>query len=442
MKWALAQDYHVLLAGDRHSALAIVNQEHPSVVTLDLGLPPHPTGVEEGMSTLAGIIEQDSFTKVIIISGRSEKEHALQAISQGAYDFLCKPIQADELKVILQRALYVSGLEREHRALQDRLSGEAYDHSYEGMIGSSPQMQQVFVTIRKVATTDVPVLIEGESGTGKELVARAIHRQSQRQEGPFTTINCGAIPENLLESELFGYEKGAFTGAHIQKKGRIEAAQGGTLFLDEVGELSLSLQVKLLRFLQERCIERVGGREEIIVDARVIAATNVDLGKAMAENRFREDLYYRLGVLVIPLPPLRERGDDVQLLARTLLQRYAMENKMENKKKITGFTQQALHALETHHWPGNVRELENRIKRAVIMADGSKITSANLELSTPSNRHANKSLKEARKTLERELVQRALESTKGNLTQAAANLGISRPTLYELIEKLGINKRG
>jgi two-component system NtrC family response regulator len=437
MKWALAQDYHVLLAGDRQSALAIVNQEHPSVVTLDLGLPPHSTGVDEGMSTLAGIIEHDSLTKVIIITGRTEKEHALQAIGRGAYDFLCKPIQVEELKVILQRALYVSGLEREYRALQDRLSGEAHDDSYEGMIGSSPQMQQVFVTIRKVATTDVPVLIEGESGTGKELVARAIHRQSQRQEGPFTTINCSAIPENLLESELFGYEKGAFTGAYTQRKGRIEAAQGGTLFLDEVGELSLSLQVKLLRFLQERCIEHVGGREEITVDARVIAATNVDLRKAMAESRFREDLYYRLGVLVITLPPLRERGDDIQLLARALLQRYAVEN----RKKITGFTQQALHALEIHHWPGNVRELENRIKRAVIMADGSRVTSANLELSSPSNKYTNKSLKEAREAVERELVQRALESTKGNLAQAAANLGISRPTLYELIEKLGINKR-
>lgn len=436
MRWVLAQDYRVFLAEGRQSALAILSQESPLIVILDLGLPPSPSGVEEGMLALAGMIEQDPLIKVIILSGRTEKEYALQAIEQGAYDFLYKPIQVDELKVILRRALYVSGIEREHRDLQRRLSGEEERNSYEGMLGVSPQMQQVFATIRKVAATDVPVLIEGESGTGKELVARAIHRQSERRGGPFVVINCGAIPETLLESELFGHEKGAFTGAHIQRKGRIEAAQGGTLFLDEIGELAPPLQVKLLRFLQERRVERVGGRGEISVDARVLAATNVDLKKAIADGCFREDLYYRLGVVTIALPPLRERGRDIHVLARAFLQRYAREN----KSKITGFTRQALRALETYGWPGNVRELENRIKRAVIMADGRRVTSGSLEISASPGNYTGMGLKEAREQLEREMIRHALVRSKNNLTRAAADLGISRPTLYELMEKLGIKR--
>jgi two-component system NtrC family response regulator len=297
-------------------------------------------------------------------------------------------------------------------------------------------MQETFAAIRRVATTDVPVLIVGESGTGKELTARAIHRLSDRKDGSFVAINCGAIPENLLESELFGHEKGAFTNAHMQRKGRIEGAQGGTLFLDEIGELPLALQVKLLRFLQERVIERVGGREEIPINARVLAATNIDLKKAMSEGRFREDLYYRLGVVVLTVPPLRGRGGDTILLANLFLQRYAAEN----KKKAVKFSQAALHALENHSWPGNIRELENRIKRSVIMTEGNQITPAHLELAEPTDPYSGKRLKEAREVLERELVQRALARTKGNLTQAAAELGISRPTLYELMEKLKIEK--
>jgi two-component system NtrC family response regulator len=302
------------------------------------------------------------------------------------------------------------------------------------MIGTSPPIQGIFTTIRKVATTDIPVLIIGESGTGKELAARAIHRLSSRSGGPFVAINCGAIPENLLESELFGHEKGSFTGAHMQRKGRIESAQGGTLFLDEVGELTPALQVKLLRYLQEQKIERVGGREEIEVDARVLAATNRNPKEAISEGKLREDLYYRLGVVVVALPPLRDRGEDIILLATAFLQRFSQET----KKRIAGFTKGASMALEGHPWPGNIREMENRVRRAVIMAEGNKITAADLELEGPVARLDGRTLKEAREELQRELVQRALARHKGNISQAAQQLGISRPTLYELMEKLGI----
>lgn len=321
MKWALVRDYEVFLANDRPNALEILRSERPAVVTLDLGLPPHPEGVEEGFLALADMLEQDSLAKVIIITGQGEKDNALKAIGQGAYDFFCKPIQIDELKVVLSRAFHLSQLEMENRELQQKVTGEAFDK----MLGTSPKMQEVFAAIRKVATTEVPVLITGESGTGKELVARAIHRESSKKDGPFVVINCGAIPENLLESELFGHEKGSFTGAHIQRKGRIEAAHGGTLFLDEIGELSLPLQVKLLRFLQEQRIERVGGREEIVVEARVLTATNMDLKQGISDGRFREDLYYRIEVVSIDLPPLRKREGDILLLANAFLRKYVAE---------------------------------------------------------------------------------------------------------------------
>lgn len=434
MKWALVQDYEIFLAEDRSSALDILRKEQPAVITLDLGLPPRPGEVGEGFLALAEILEQDPFNKVIIITGQDEKQNALKAMGQGAHDFFCKPIQIDELKVVLHRAYYVSQLEREHRELQEQLSSE----TFEGMLGTSPQIQEVFVSIRKVATTEAPVLILGESGTGKELVAKAIHHLSTRKGEPFVVINCSAIPESLLESELFGHEKGAFTGAHVQRKGRFEVAQGGTLFLDEIGELSLPLQVKLLRFLQEQRIERVGGRGEIFVDVRVIAATNRDLKEAMKEGLFREDLYYRLGVVTISLPPLKKREGDILFLATSLLRRYSMEN----KKKVSGFTTQSIRAVETHHWPGNVRELENRIKRAVIMAEGTKITPQDLELaSPPDGRYEGRGLREARERLEKDLILRALDRNKGHITKAAEELGISRPTLYELMEKLGINKK-
>lgn len=430
MKWALAQDYEVLLSEDRLGALEIFSKEKPPVVTLDLGLPPYPGEVKEGFLALAEMLSQDHLVKVVVITGQGEKGHALKAIGEGAYDFFCKPIQIEELKVVLSRAFYVSQLEREYRGLKQQVGRE----SFGGMLGTSRPMQEVFGSIRKVATTEVPVLIVGESGTGKELVAKAIHMNSSRREYPFVVINCSAIPETLLESELFGHEKGAFTGAHIQRKGRFEMVQGGTLFLDEIGELSLPLQVKLLRFLDEQKIERVGGRETIVVDARVLTATNRDLNQALKEGKFREDLYYRLGVVTISLPPLREREGDILVLATALLQRYAYEN----KRKITEFTPQAIQTIKTYPWPGNVRELENRVKRAVIMAEGQKITLTDLELNISYSKYEVKGLKEARNELDKGLIQNALVKNKRNITKAAEELGISRPTLYELMEKLGI----
>ncbi|MFH2044348.1 MAG: PEP-CTERM-box response regulator transcription factor [Pseudomonadota bacterium] len=433
MKWALSNDYRVFLAEDRKSALALFKKETPAVITLDLGLPPHPAGVEEGFLTLSEILTENRQLKVIIITGRGEKENALRAVAQGAYDFFYKPIQIDELKVVLKRAFYVSYLEQEQRILQSRLSG----NSFEGMLGTCPKIQEVFSTIKKVSTTDAPVLITGESGTGKELVARAIHSLSNRKSNSFIAINCGAIPENLLESELFGHEKGSFTGAHTQRKGRIEMAEGGTLFLDEIGELPLSLQVKLLRFLQEKVIERVGGREEIEVDTRVLSATNRDLEEAMKDGSFRNDLYYRLGVISIALPPLRERKGDVLLLAKAFLERYTDEN----RKKIKGYTSDAINAIEQYEWPGNIRELENRIKRAVIMAEGGKISPEDLEMkSSAPAKFEGMGLKEAREALEKELILKALFKNNSNLTKAACELGISRPTLYDLMEKFEIPK--
>ena len=431
LKWALARDYEVFLAGDRQKAQDVMQKKQPSVVTLDLGLPPLPTGVEEGFTALSDILTDYPHTKVIIITGQGEKEHALRAIEQGAYDFFYKPIQVDELTVMLRRAFYVSQLESEQRELQRRLISD----SFEEMLGTSKKMQEVFAKIRKVSTTDVPVLITGDSGTGKELVAHAIHRLSLRKGGPFVVINCGAIPENLLESELFGHEKGSFTGAHIQRKGRIELADGGTLFLDEIGELSPQLQVKLLRFLEEPVIERVGGRKRIEVDARVLAATNRDLKKAMKEGSFREDLFFRLGVILISLPPLQDREGDILLLAKAFFQRYAWEN----RKKLTGFTKEAITAIERYSWSGNVRELENRIKRAVIMAESKKLTPEDLELDVPVATYESVNLKEARESLEKELILKALSRNNGNISKAAKDLGVSRPTFYDLMEKAGVS---
>jgi len=433
MKWALSKDYQVLLAEDRASAMTLVRQESPSVITLDLGLPPYPADAREGLDTLSEI-QENAQAKVIVITGRVEKEHALQAISLGAYDYFYKPIQIDELKVVLQRAFHIHHLEEEQRNLRKNLQSE---DSFEGMLGTSPQIQEVFSVIRKVATTDVSILITGESGTGKELVARAIHRLSTRRDQPFVVINCGAIPENLLESELFGHEKGAFTGAHMQKKGRVEAAQGGTLFLDEIGELPMALQVKLLRFLQEQKFERVGGRKQISIDVRVLAATNRDLKQTMAEGRFREDLYHRISVVTVSLPPLREREGDIPLLANAFLQRFSQEL----KKKVSGFSQPAINALLNHSWTGNIRELENHIKRAVIMAEGRKISPADLEININHNGNGNLTLKEAREQIERTLIVETLALYKDNITKTAEKLGISRPTLYELMDKLGIAKK-
>ena len=431
MRWALAADYDVTAASDRTSAIEAVRLHAPMVVLLDLGLPPNPGTPEEGLAALAEILAIDPHTKVVIISGQGEKEVAIRAVGAGAYDFMGKPVDVDELKMLLKRAFHVARLEREYRQVQQRLQGD----TFEGMIGSASRMQSVFGTIRKVATTDAPVLILGESGTGKEMTARAIHERSARKNGPFVAINCSAIPETLIESELFGHEKGAFTGAHTMRKGRMEMAAGGTLFLDELGEIPLLLQVKLLRFLQDQRIERVGGRQEISVDTRIIAATNADLKKGMATGTFREDLFYRLAVVQILLPPLREREQDVLVLAQDFLRRFASESGKEN----LAFAPDATRAIRQHDWPGNVRELQNRVRRAVIMG-GKRITAEDLELVAGRGTNSGSTLREAREDLERDMIRSALRKHGGKMSATAIELGISRPTLYELMDKLNLQK--
>ncbi len=432
MKWALTADYEIVMAEDRASGLEAFRTHKPAVALLDLGLPPRAGDTEEGFALLAEILAVDKMTKAIVITGQNEREHALRAIATGAYDFLCKPVSMDELKILIKRCFHVAGLERENRNLWQNLG----DGLFEGMLGTGQKTQEMFSAIRKVATTEAPVLLLGESGTGKEKAALAVHCRSPRSGGPFIAINCGAIPETLIESELFGHEKGAFTGAHVQRKGRIETADGGTLFLDEIGELPAPLQVKFLRFLQEQRFTRVGGREEIKTNVRVIAATNADLKGNIQSGKFREDLYYRLAVVTISLPPLRERGDDAKLLAQIFLQRFATEN---GKTNLT-FQPEALRALTRHTWPGNIRELENRVKRAVIMADNKRITSADLELTQEGGGDRPTTLKEAREAVERVMIQQVLQRHAGRISSAAIELGISRPTLYELMEKLGIQR--
>jgi two-component system, NtrC family, response regulator len=431
MRWALTTDYNLLEASDRVTALTQVRQVMPQLLVLDLGLPPDIDGASEGLAILRETLHVNASAKVIVLTGNSDHSKAVAAIESGAYDFIEKPVQLEVLKIVLQRAVYLANLEREHRKLQEKTAC----NEFEGLIGDSAGMQEVFRMIRRVGPSDVPVLITGESGTGKELVARAIHRQSTRKEQAFVAINCGAIPETLLESELFGYEKGAFTGAAQQRKGWIESAQGGTLFLDEIGDIPLGLQVKLLRFLQTHEIHRLGGKETIAVEARIMAATNVDLGMAIHEGRFREDLYYRLCVVTISVPPLKMRGSDITLLARTFLARFAEEQ----KKPVKGFTPQASEALMVHHWPGNVRELENRIKRAVVMTEVRYVTPENLELEGALSPDMS-TLKASRQSREKELVRLTLEKAEGNISRAAAELGISRPTLYQLLARYGLKK--
>jgi two-component system, NtrC family, response regulator len=434
MKWALNQDYDLCFAEDRRKALEAYVANAPAVTLLDLGLPPRPNECDEGMAALSDILAIDSTAKVIVISGQSEKRNAIQAVGAGAYDFLCKPVEMEELKFLLHRCIHVVDLEKEYRQLQQSQRSEVF----EDMLGISPQMQSVFSFIRKVAGANVPVLLLGESGTGKEMAAAAIHRRSVRKSGPFVAINCNAIPENLLESELFGHEKGAFTGAHIQRKGLLETASGGTLFLDEIGELPPAIQVKLLRFLQEQRFQRVGGRQEIQVDTRLVAATNADLKQLITARKFREDLYFRLAVITIRLVPLRERGEDIVFLAREFLQRYASQN--GHTKKV--FAPDALRAMTCYSWPGNVRELQNRVKRGVIMANGTRVSAKDLELDQGKHLASSSAttLKQAREHVERQLIEQALARNSGKITSAAVDLGISRPTLYELMEKLGISK--
>jgi len=433
MDWALRDEFDVCRAGDRASALAAFRGKSPAVVILDLGLPPHPRDAREGLLALEEILNERPSAKVVIISGNTDRENALKAIRVGACDFFSKPVAIDELRVVLGRALFRIDLEQEDRG--DAPSQEPFEE----LLGNSPQMIRIFQTITKVAPTDVPVLITGESGTGKELIASAIYRRSHRREGPFVPINCGAIPAQLLESELFGHEKGAFTGATSQRKGRFEQAHGGTLFLDEIGEMDPGLQVKLLRFLQDGVIERVGGRERIPLDTRIIAATNKDLKLAVDRGEFREDFYYRLAVVQIPVPPLRERGEDILLLANSFFRRYTREFK---KESIHGFSPQVEERILSYGWQGNVRELENRIKRAVVLSEGPLINPSELDLAPSTGEEAGQAkqgmmlnMKKAKEGLEREMVQRAISRAGGNISRAAKLLGISRPTLYELIQK-------
>lgn len=430
MKWALNDEYEVLLAEDRASAVSLMNAEHPGLVALDLGLPPAPRDAEEGLKTLNELLAIDRRAKVVVITGNHDRANALRAVEQGAFDFFAKPADLDEVRVVLRRALRLSQLEGENEALRRELADRGFDE----IIGESHPMQKVFVTIRKVATTDASVLVTGESGTGKELVAKAIHRASDRRDGPFIVINCGAIPDTLLESELFGHEKGSFTHADTRRKGKFEYAEGGTLFLDEIGELPPALQVKLLRFLQEHQIERVGGRELIPLNVRVIAATNRDLKRDVAEKRFRDDLYYRLGVITLLLPPLRERDGDALLLARAFLHRFGLHH----RKDVAGLSADAINAIRAYPWPGNVRELEHRVKRAVIMADRKVLTAQDLELEDPAGDTPTRPLRDVRDEAERRHVQAVLKRCGGNVSQAATELAVSRPTLHELIKKYRI----
>ncbi len=438
IKWGLSKEYNILQAYDRDSAVKMFAKHMPAVVTLDMGLPPDEDHASEGLSCLREILNLAPETKVIVVSGNSERENAMSALKIGAYDYYLKPVDMNELKVIIQRAFYLADIESENRNMHVILDKET---GFAGMIGQSSEMQKIFETINKVSSTDASILITGESGTGKELVAKAIHEKSMRNKGPFIAINCGAIPDNLLESELFGHEKGAFTNAFAQQKGKFEYSDKGTLFLDEIGEMSTRLQAKLLRFLQEKKFQRVGGRKDIEIDTRVVAATNIDLNSAMKDKSFREDLFFRISVISISLPPLRERGIDIMLLAKTFIERY----KVIFNRKIKGFSKAAIVEIEKYSWPGNVRELENIIQKAIITTDTNSIDVINLglieqrgeeDLPEKSNmRYQGISLKEARKKIEVDLIGSAIERHRGNIKRASEELGISRPTLYDLLDK-------
>ena len=429
LKWCF-DDYEVLVAGNREEALAQLRRFAPPVVLQDLGLPPDAAGVTEGLRTLQETLTLAPATKVIVVTGNADRDNALRAVESGAYDFYQKPVDTNVLQLIVSRAFAVHALESELRQLrQARIASPL-----EGIVAADDKMLACCRMVEKVAPTEVSVLILGESGTGKELLARAVHRLGNRAQGPFVAINCAAIPEPLLESELFGHEKGAFTGAVRQSIGKFEAADGGTLFLDEIGDMPLALQAKLLRFLQARVVERVGGRTEIPVDVRVVCATHRDLPKMIQEQTFRQDLYYRIAEVTVAVPPLRERAGGAVLLAHAMLQRHAHGHRKR------GFTQDALAALERHPWPGNVRELENKVKAALIMADGDLITAADLGLTPAAEDEAPAllTIKEARARAERHALRQALQLCSGQITRTAEMLGVTRPTLYELLDRHGL----
>jgi len=433
LRWCF-ENYEVEIAGDRETALAALKQHAPPVITLDLGLPPDADGTREGFSLLGEILQRSPNSKVIVVTGNNDREHATRSVAMGAYDFFYKPIDADMLELIINRAYRVYELEEENRHLNNRRT----ESPLEGVITSSSSMQTACRTVEKVAPTDTTVLLLGESGTGKELLARSLHGLSSRGDMRFVAINCAAIPENLLESELFGYEKGAFTGAARQTPGKIEVASGGTLFLDEVGDMPPALQAKLLRFLQERVIERVGGRKEIPVDVRVICATHKNLHELIRASQFREDLYYRISEVTINIPALREREGDALLLARVFLERISHHQGKQGNR----FSQDAMAAIENYAWPGNVRELENRVKRAVIMAEHKQISAQDLELGGSSaDELATFNLREIRDRCDSQAVLRALNHVGGKVSQAADLLGISRPTMYDLLKKFNLKPK-
>ena len=433
MKWSLSQ-YDCVLASDQEQALAQLRRHEPAVVTMDLGLPPHPNEPTVGLALLREMLTLAPDTKVIVLTGQNDRANALQAIGLGAYDFLAKPFEPELLALTLERAYRLFELQQENR----RLSAVQGSAALADVITGDAEMQRLARMTEKVAVTDATVMLLGESGTGKELFARALHELSPRKRGRFVAINCAAIPENLLESELFGYERGAFTGAARQTPGKIETAHKGTLFLDEIGDLPLALQPKLLRFLQERSVEHVGGRESIAVDVRVVCATHRDLKDLIAKGQFREDIYYRLAEIVMAIPPLRARAGDASLLAHALVRRFAAAN----KRGSMVLAPDAIDAIEGHAWPGNVRELENVIKRAVIMADGSTLHAADLGLAPADAEPAMLNLRAVREQAERHALVRALGRANGNVTKAAELLGISRPTLYDLMARSGMKGAG
>lgn len=433
LKWAY-DDFDVVIAGDRDSAIAALRSEAPSVVTLDLGLPPDPDGTTEGFAVLDAIMELKPDTKVIVASGHGARASALQAIERGAYDFYQKPVDIETLGLIVRRAFNLHNIEDENRRLVENASDDKVVLGR--LITGAPEMVKVARTIERVAKTSVSVMLLGASGTGKELLARGLHDASDVAGGPFIAINCAAIPENLLESELFGHEKGAFTGAVKTTEGKIENADGGTLFLDEVGDIPLPLQVKLLRFLQERTIERIGGRKPIPVNTRIVCATHQDLETMIGEGTFREDLFYRLAEIVVRIPTLAERHGDAVLLAKAFLKRFAKEM----NPAVTGFAPDGLTALDVHDWPGNVRELENRVKRAVIMADGKLVSADDLDFVDAEDESLEVlNLKAARERSDRRVIRHALARSEGNISSTAKLLGISRPTLYDLLKQYDLH---
>lgn len=429
LKWSF-EGYQVLLAGDRASAIEQLQKSHVPVVTLDLGLPPDPANASEGLAALQEILKLAPHTKVIVVTGNDDRQHALKAISLGAYDFYQKPIEPDVLSLIVDRAYQLYELEEENRQLVADGSGSALD----GIIGASKQMLAACRLVEKVGPSEATSLVLGESGTGKELIARALHNLSPRKKKAFVALNCAAIPDNLLESELFGYEKGAFTGAVSQTKGKIETADGGTLFLDEIGDMPRALQAKMLRFLQERVIERLGGRSSIEVDVRIVCATHRKLDELIQTGEFREDLFYRISEIVIDIPPLREREGDPMLLAQTFLDDFSEKN----GRSFRGFSETARIELDAYNWPGNVRELENRVKRAVVLAEGKRITASDMGFDEKDRSKQSLDLREARERVEREVIQKALAIYDNNVTHAAEAMGISRPSLYQLVKKLDL----